>query len=159
DRPLGLLGAFPTDVRLGAPTEGQCIFFGDEQSAQAYLSALKRCSALGARIVEIDIAPFYEAARLLYEGPLLAQRYLAARTLTASSPDALHPVTRAFIEQARELSAVEAFSAFYRLEALRRVCDECFRSVDALLLPTIPTAYTVEQVLADPIELNSRPGT
>jgi allophanate hydrolase len=74
-------------------------------------------------------------------------------------PDALHPVTRAIIEQARKLSALDAFSAFYRLEALSRVRDECFRSVAALLLPTIPTAYTVEQLLADPIELNSRLGT
>ncbi len=159
DRPLGLLGAFPTDVRLGAPPEGQRIFFGDEQSAQAYREALKRCSALGARIVEIDIAPFYEAARLLYEGPWVAERYLAVRALIESMPDALHPVTRTIIEQGRQSSALDAFSAFYRLEALRRVRDECFRYVDALLLPTIPTVYTVEQVLADPVELNSRLGT
>jgi allophanate hydrolase len=159
DRPLGLLGAFPTDVRLGAPPEGQCIFFGDEQSARGYREALKRCSALGARIVEIDIAPFYEAARLLYEGPWVAERYLAVRALIESMPDALHPVTRTIIEQGRQSSALDAFSAFYRLEALRRVRDECFRYVDALLLPTIPTVYTVEQVLADPVELNSRLGT
>src|SRR5262249_11366451 len=68
-------------------------------------------------------------------------------------------VTRAIIEGGRQSSALDAFSAFYRLEALRRARDECFRSVDALLLPTIPTAYTVEQVLADPVELNSRLGT
>ena len=32
-------------------------------------------------------------------------------------------------------------------------------TIDALVLPTMPTAYTVEQVLADPIQLNSRLGT
>ena len=37
--------------------------------------------------------------------------------------------------------------------------DHVFRQIDVLLLPTMPTAYTVEQVLADPIELNSRLGT
>jgi allophanate hydrolase len=31
--------------------------------------------------------------------------------------------------------------------------------MDALALPTIPTVYTVDQVLADPIQLNSRLGT
>jgi allophanate hydrolase len=31
--------------------------------------------------------------------------------------------------------------------------------IDALLVPTMPTAYTVAQVLADPITLNSRLGT
>ena len=37
--------------------------------------------------------------------------------------------------------------------------DHAFRAIDALVLPTMPTAYTVEQVLADPIGLNSRLGT
>ena len=32
-------------------------------------------------------------------------------------------------------------------------------SIDALALPTVPTVYTVAQVLADPIGLNSRLGT
>ena len=36
-----------------------------------------------------------------------------------------------------------------------------FQTIDALLLPTAPTVYTVEQVLADPIRFsfNSRLGT
>jgi allophanate hydrolase len=42
---------------------------------------------------------------------------------------------------------------------LRRVCDHIFGRIDALLLPTVPTVYTVEQILADPIQLNSRLGT
>ena len=37
--------------------------------------------------------------------------------------------------------------------------DRTFREIDALVLPTVPTVYTVEQVLADPIQLNSRLGT
>ena len=37
--------------------------------------------------------------------------------------------------------------------------DHTFRSIDAMVLPTAPTIYTIEQVLADPIGLNSRLGT
>ncbi len=74
-------------------------------------------------------------------------------------PDAIHPVTREIIVQGARPSAVDAFAAFYKLEELRRVRDAMFRQIDALLLPTAPTAYTVEQVLADPIQLNSRLGT
>ncbi len=54
---------------------------------------------------------------------------------------------------------MDAFAAFYKLEALRRVAERTFATVDALALPTAPTAYTVAQVLADPIQLNSRLGT
>jgi allophanate hydrolase len=77
----------------------------------------------------------------------------------ASSPDAIHPVTREIVLQGARPSAADTFAAFYRLEELRRARDHIFRRIDALLLPTAPTAYTVEQVLADPIGLNSRLGT
>jgi allophanate hydrolase len=42
---------------------------------------------------------------------------------------------------------------------LRRVADAVFRQIDALVLPTAPTVYNVKQMLADPIQLNSRLGT
>jgi allophanate hydrolase len=85
-------GPMPRDVRLGVPLAGQRIFFGDTRAAQAYEGALARLSSLGATIVEIDIEPFYETARLLYEGPWLAERFLAIRPMLASSPDAIHPI-------------------------------------------------------------------
>src|SRR5262249_57576531 len=53
----------------------------------------------------------------------------------------------------------DGFGGCYKFEGLRWVCDRTFREIDALLLPTMPTAYTIEQVLADPIQLNSRLGT
>ncbi len=56
-------------------------------------------------------------------------------------------------------SAMDAFAAFYKLEELRRVAERTFTQIDALALPTAPTAYTVAEVLADPIRLNSRLGT
>ena len=58
-----------------------------------------------------------------------------------------------------KISAADAFTGFYRLEELRRVCEATFRSMDAMALPTVPTVYTVEQVLADPVAPNSRLGT
>jgi len=42
---------------------------------------------------------------------------------------------------------------------LRRVAEKTFSQLDALALPTAPTAYTVAQLLSDPIQLNSRLGT
>jgi allophanate hydrolase len=159
ERPAGAIGAFAKGLRFGVPLAGQCIFFGDDLSAKAYDAALVRAAALGAQIVEIDVEPFYETARLLYDGPWVAERYLAVRALLASAPDALHPVTREIISQGTQPTALDTFAALYKLEELRRVRDHIFRQIDTLLLPTIPTAYTVDQVLADPITLNSRLGT
>jgi len=141
------------------PVAGGRLFFGDKIAAAAYDAALQRFAGLGAQIVEIDIEPFYEAARLLYEGPWVAERYLVAKAVIDSSPESLHPVTRQILLAGAHRSAADVFSAFYQLEDLRRVCDRTFRSIDALVLPTAPTIYTVEEVLADPIDLNSRLGT
>jgi allophanate hydrolase len=158
-RPLGAPGAVPAGVRLGVPLPGQRLFFGDTASEAAYEAALARFTGLGAKLIEIDIEPFYEAARLLYEGPWVAERYITARALIASAPQTMHPVTRQIILGGAHASATDAFSAFYQLEELRRVRDHTFRAIDALAVPTVPTVYTIEQVQEDPIGLNSRLGT
>jgi allophanate hydrolase len=159
DRPPGALGPVPPGLRIGVPTKDERVFFGDHVSAAQFEAAIARFERLGAAIVEIDIEPFYETARLLYEGPWVAERYLAAQKLIASSPDSMHPVTREIILGGARPSATQAFAAFYKLEDLRGVRDHAFRQIDALLVPTMPTVYTIEQVLADPIQLNSRLGT
>ncbi|MET3841662.1 allophanate hydrolase [Bradyrhizobium sp. OAE829] len=159
DRPLGAVTAFPARLRLGVPRSGQLIFFGDRESEKAYGEALNRWTSLGAALIEFDLEPFYETARLLYEGPWVAERYLVIRDLLASSPDSIHPVTREITMAGARPTAADTFAALYRLQALRRVAERTFGNIDALVLPTAPTAYSTAQVLANPIELNSRLGT
>jgi allophanate hydrolase len=159
DRPLGEITPQPSPLRLGVPRNGQLIFFGDKATEAAYGDALKRWTALGTRLVEFDMEPFYETARLLYEGPWVAERYLVIRNLLASSPDSIHPVTREIMAAGARLTAAETFAALYRLQALRRIAERVFANFDAIVLPTAPTAYTTAQVLANPVELNSRLGT
>ncbi|MEA2938549.1 MAG: allophanate hydrolase, partial [Alphaproteobacteria bacterium] len=160
-RPIGIgtPGWLAQGRKLGVPLPGQRIFYGDRQSAAAYEAALGRFAGLGFAVGEIDIEPFYEAARLLYDGPWVAERYITAHSLIASSPESIHPVTREIVLSGARPTAVDAFRAFYQLEELRRLRDHVFGEIDALLLPTVPTVYTVAQVLADPIQLNSRLGT
>jgi allophanate hydrolase len=158
-RPLAEITPFPPSPRMGVPRKGQLIFFGDKASEAAYGEALKRWTALGATLVEFDLEPFYETARLLYEGPWVAERYLVIRNLLASSPEAIHPVTREIIIAGQRLSAADTFAALYRLQALRKIAERAFATIDALVLPTAPTVYSTAQVLANPLELNSRLGT
>jgi allophanate hydrolase len=81
------------------------------------------------------------------------------RNLLASSPEAIHPVTREITAAGARLSAADTFAALYRLQALRRIAERAFAKIDALVLPTAPTVYSTAQVLANPVELNSRLGT
>jgi allophanate hydrolase len=159
NRPLAVMNVLPRQLRLGVPRNGQLIFFGDKASEAAYRGALRRWTALGADLVEFDLEPLYETARLLYEGPWVAERYLVIRNLLASSPEAIHPVTREITAAGARLSAADTFAALYRLQALRRIAERAFANIDALVLPTAPTVYSTAQVLANPVELNSRLGT
>jgi allophanate hydrolase len=158
-RPLHAVGPMPDGLKLGIPLPSQRQFFGDKIFAAAYDAALARFAGLGAKLVEVDFGPFYATARLLYEGPWVAERYLTAKNLLARSPDAILRVTRQIIAPGEKVTAADAFAAFYKLEEFRRIRDQTFHAVDALVLPTAPTIYSIDDVTADPITLNSRLGT
>ena len=55
-------------------------------------------------------------------------------------------------------SAVDTFRAQYRLAELKAVVARAFTTMDVLVLPTIGTTFTVDQVLADPIATNTTLG-
>ena len=149
----------PARFRFGVPAAAELEWFGDQQSPAAFAAAVGRLEALGGARVEIDFRPFRLAAKLLYEGPWVAERWLAIRDFHARRAEAIFPVTRRIIEPARDYLAADAFAAFERLAALRREADAVWPQIDALVLPTAPTIYTRGQVEADPITLNSRLGT
>jgi allophanate hydrolase len=159
DRRLSAVGPLPGNFTLGIPRPKQRLFFGNAVFATAYEAAIARFVGLGARIVEIDVEPLYATARLLYEGPWVAERYLTAKDLLAKAPESILPITRSIIAAGEKASAADAFTAFYKLEGFRRTRNQIFRSVDALMLPTAPTIYSVDDVMADPIALNSNLGT
>ena len=153
------IGALPPRLRVGVPRPGQRLFFGDGAAEAAYAADLAMLQARGASIVELDFEPLHAVARLLYEGPWVAERYAATRPLIETDPGAFHPVTRRIIEGARGLTAVAAFEAMYRLAGLRRMTAPIFDTVDCLAVPTVPRAYSVAEVETDPIALNSNLGS
>ncbi|TVQ38965.1 MAG: allophanate hydrolase [Geminicoccaceae bacterium] len=144
--------------RLGIPRADDLDFDGDQAAAALFEAAVARAERLGFTLVEFELAPFVQAAKLLYDGPWVAERTAALQPMLASAPDALHPVTRQIVQGGLARSAVEAFEGAYRLAELRRATEPVWNEVDALLLPTAPTAYTIEAMLADPIRRNSRLG-
>ena len=148
----------PELFRIGVLPPEEREFFGDEEYAALYDSAVERAAFLGWAIHEFDYRPFRDAADLLYQGPWVAERYSAAKSIVETNPHALHPVVRSIMMAATRFTAVDAFEAQYRLAELARESEKTWQSVDALLLPSAGTIYTVEQMLAAPIQLNSNLG-
>ena len=107
----------------------------------------------------VDIALFLEIARLLYEGPWVAERTAALRAVIETTPDILYPATRAILELGCARLAVDAFDAFHLLQQARRQAELLFAQYDALLLPAAPFCPTLAEVAADPLGPNRRLGT
>ncbi|WP_029525148.1 allophanate hydrolase [Polaromonas glacialis] len=141
--------------RLGVPRADQLQFLGDSGYARCYADACAQAQALGAELVEIDFAPFLETARLLYEGPWVAERYQAIRAFIDARPESVFPVTREITLGGAKPLAADAFAAQYRLKALAQRCAVVWSGIDCMLLPTAPTIHPIATVLAEPIARNS----
>jgi allophanate hydrolase len=67
-------------------------------------------------------------------------------------------VTAKIIGGGSRYSAVDTFRSFYRLEALRRRAEREWTKMEVLVLPTAGRPYTIAEVEADPIQLNTNLG-
>jgi len=148
----------PSPLRFGVPQKEQLRFYDDAEAESLYCRSIESLEKHGAVAVEIDYAPFAEAAALLYSGPWLAERFMVVKELLERDPDALLPVTRSILEQGRAISASDTFGAMHRLEVLRQSARRETAKVEMLLLPTTGTIFTINQVQADPIQLNTKLG-
>lgn len=144
--------------RFGVPRAQDLEFFGNDAAAALFNTSVERLKALGGTAVEVDLTPFLEAARLLYDGPWVAERYVAIQAFIDAQPEAVFPPVRTIIEGGRSVTGAQAFAASYRLKALKRVCDAVWNSIDCLLTPTAGTIYRIDAMQADPIQLNSNLG-
>ncbi|MBK5935275.1 allophanate hydrolase [Halorhodospira halophila] len=144
--------------RFAVPPAEQRAFFGNAHTPALFERAVARLQALGGVPVELDFSPFLEAARLLYEGPWVAERYAAIRAFIDRQPESLLAVTRTIIGAGSEPRAADAFAAAYRLQALRRQAQAAWQQVDLAITPTAGTLPSQAAVAAEPVARNSELG-
>jgi allophanate hydrolase len=156
-RPLTLATqALPPAFRFGLPSVLQ--FFGDTLAEAAFEQAVARLRELGGAPVSIDFEPLAQAAALLYDSALVAERYAAIRSFfDAREAQVIEPV-RGIIANGRAYSAADLFAAQLRLRELAQRAAGMWSAIDLLLVPTAPTHYTIAQMLADPVALNRHLG-
>ena len=144
--------------RFGVPREQDLQFHGNAEGPGQFASAVAQLVALGGTMAEVDLSPFLAVAKLLYDGPWVAERYAAIRPFIEAHPETLHPVTRAITEKGISISAPDTFAALYKLKALALQTQPVWATIDCLVMPTASTPYTIAAVEADPIRLNSNLG-
>ena len=142
--------------RFGVPSHLE--FFGCSEGPALFAAAVERLEALGGEAVTLDLSPFLEAARLLYEGPWVAERYSVVGELARSQPEAVLPVIHAVLAKGPTVTGVDTFRAQYRLQALKAHCDRVMAGLDCVLTPTIGRPVTLAELAEEPVLRNAELG-
>jgi allophanate hydrolase len=148
----------PLPARFSFGVPDTLNFFGDAAAEQAFNDATARLLAMGGSPVTIAYAPLAEAAALLYESALVAERYAAVRGFFDAHADQVIEPVRGILAQGRGYGAADVFDAQTRLRAIAQQVAPMWRHIDLLVVPTAPTHYTREQMRADPVALNRNLG-
>jgi allophanate hydrolase len=146
-----------SDIRVGLPPVDELEFFGDEEMRDAHLTFRDRLSNK-TTIVDVSLEPFLAAGALLYQGPWVAERLVEFGDFLAAQPESIHPIVRDILRSGEKYTAVDTFAALQRLQELKSAVGRLWRHMDVMVVPTIGTTFTVDEVLARPIETNTMLG-
>ncbi|WP_407710390.1 allophanate hydrolase [Arthrobacter nitrophenolicus] len=157
---------WPSDVRLAAPARPRVAYPASLPALPAAWAAefhrnIQLLQDLGVDAEPIEFDAFLDAARLLYDGALVAERYAAVGDFLAECDGGagLDPTVAGIIRAAGKVPAHRYVADTARVEELKHTAMERLHGFDALLVPTAPFHPTLADVAADPVGVNSRMGT
>ncbi len=143
-------------LRIGVPTSP--LLDAEQGGPAAWAAAEALAREMGATLVPIDFEPLHAVARLLYDGPWVAERHAVVQTLMDTQPEALDATVAAVIAQARGFSATDTFRAMYQLKAAQAEAAALWQRVDLLMVPTAPRHPTRADLAAEPVAANAALG-
>lgn len=158
--------AWPADTPLGAPARATVAIPAEHNLAAltpgyraAFDATVARWKAGGGAVETVDIAELLDAAKLLYDGAIVAQRYAAMGEFLSGEPDGADPVVAKIVAGAARPAAHEYVTDLGRLADAAAAARRLFDRYPALLLPTTTEHPTLDAVAAEPVAINSRMGT
>ncbi|MCM3127067.1 allophanate hydrolase [Paenibacillus provencensis] len=161
--------AYSRDIPLGNSVmpekwllpQGEVSFYGPfaAEYKKAWEEVRHSITSSGLLVEEVDISLFQEAAALLYEGPLVAERWSDLESFIEEKPGSAFPVTEQILRSgAREdYTAAALFRAQHRLAEIKETTRGMMTN-GVLVLPTCGGTWTREQVRVDPVHTNSQMG-
>ena len=162
--------AWPADIRLAAPEKPRVAYpatltaLPDTWAAE-FARQVDRLRDSGVDAQPIEFDAFLKAARLLYDGALVAERYAAVGGFLdkqdggADSQAGIDPTVERIILAAGTVPAHLYVADTAKLEVLKAKAMAELEGFDALLIPTAPLHPTLAEVAADPVGVNSLMGT
>ncbi len=158
--------SWPATVRLAAaPRPRVAVPRADDltalspEFAAAFGATVDGLTDRGIDTVTVDVSALLDAATLLYDGAVVAQRYAAVGAFLETAPANADPTVAAIVRGAKAPAAHEYVTDLDRLTRVRALAVRMLADVDALLLPTTTEHPTIAAVQAEPVAINRRMGT
>ncbi|WP_018762638.1 allophanate hydrolase [Arthrobacter sp. 135MFCol5.1] len=162
--------AWPADTKLAAPSRPRVAYPASlpalpPEWAAEFQRQVDRLRSSGVDAEAIEFDAFLQAARLLYDGALVAERhaavgdFLAKHDAGTGGRAGIDSTVEGIIRAAGTVSASRYVADTARLEELKATAMGRLQGFDALLVPTAPFHPTLAEVAADPVGVNSLLGT
>ena len=146
------------NFRIAIPKTDDLEFFGNLNAKVLYQEGIETLAALGHKIHQIEFSTFFETSKMMFDGPLLAERYAAVGKFVECYSDEIDPTVKSVISAAKNFKAADAFNAIYKLDRNIQYIQKAFINYDIIAVPTVGTVYRIDEVSADPFYTNSTNG-
>lgn len=156
--PADVALAAPQVPRLAVPKPANLVALSQEYR-EAFDAAVASATAAGCKVEPVDISILLDAARLLYDGAIVAERHAAVGDFLDSAPAGADPTVSAIISGAKTTTGPAFAKDLDSLVRTRIAATELLAEFDGLLLPTTTEHPSIAAVEADPVGINRRMGT
>ncbi|KAL7906514.1 amidase signature domain-containing protein [Trichoderma velutinum] len=150
---------------FGVPPDSLLELCCSENYQRLFNIAICNLQSCGGTRVDIDYMPFAKAGDLIYGASLIHERLASiGHDFIAENIDTFHPVTKTIFEGilSSDLKAWEVFrdqaTQMQCIAAARRTFNKLDGGIDVLVMPTMPWHPTIQEILDNPLSLNSRLG-
>ncbi|MET3805787.1 allophanate hydrolase [Nakamurella sp. UYEF19] len=157
---------WPAEVPLAAPARPRVavprdvdLEVLDPGYRHAFSAYVERLVASGVQLETVDISGLLQAALLLYDGAIVAERYSAVGKFMATGPAGADPTVSRIILEAGTVGGPAVIDDLQALLEARAAAARTLSGFDGLLLPTTTEHPTIADVQADPLGINRRMGT
>lgn len=121
---------------------------------EAWHKDVARISEIYPGTKTIDCSILGKAAKILYEGPWIAERWADLGAFVESHPGSVLEVTEKILRSGTNFDAASLFKALHELQSIKAQTRQLLKDA-VLVMPTCAGTWTREQVRQDPIGKNS----
>jgi allophanate hydrolase len=148
----------PAGFDFAIPEPDALEFYGDSMAAEAYADALATLHQMGGRSHTIDFRLFREAATFPFKSGLLAERYYNYGEVLHQNGGGSHPALLNILTDAERIGLREFIESIYSMFDLRAAIRPLLKPYQFLVVPTVPRAFTRDELTQDPVGTNHRIG-